>query len=232
MLVHLQSSIIFIETRPMKKFIYLSLTLIVASAFTYKQTLPSIKLKNTEGETVDVSSYAKNGKITVISFWATWCGPCIKELDAINDLYEDWQEDYNMEVVAVSIDDSRNTSKVKPLAAGRGWDYDILLDVNQKLKLAMNVANPPTTFLVDTSGNIVYTHSSYKPGDEDELEEKLKELTKDEDAEQEAAEENDDDEQEDSVEEEGSDSTTGSEETTDEEETPKKKKKKEKKKKD
>jgi len=164
----------------MKNTILISLIAIgLLSSFTTNtnvQVVPSLSLKNTEGETINISSFAKNSKITAISFWATWCGPCIKELDAINENYEDWQDDYNFELVAVSIDNSRSSSKVKPLVAGKGWDYEVLLDENKALANAMNVSNPPTLFLVDTSGAIVYTHTGFKAGDELELEEKLKAL--------------------------------------------------------
>lgn len=138
-----------------------------------KQTLPSVTLKNTEGENVDVSTYAKNGKITIISFWATWCKPCIKELRNLNDLLEDWEEDYNVELVAVSVDDSRNSARVKPFADGQGWDFDILLDPNGELQRDMNVTNPPVTFLIDQNGNVVYTHTGYLEGDELDLEDEI-----------------------------------------------------------
>lgn len=169
-----------LDNKTMKNIFLISLiTIGLFSSFktnSYEQVLPSLSLKNTEGETINVNSFAKNGKITAISFWATWCGPCIKELDAVNENYEDWQEDYNFELVAVSIDNSRSSSKVKPLVAGKGWDYEVLLDQNKALAIAMNVSNPPALFLVDTSGAIVYTHTGFKAGDELELEDKLKEL--------------------------------------------------------
>ncbi|MCB9262101.1 MAG: TlpA family protein disulfide reductase [Flavobacteriales bacterium] len=140
--------------------------------------LPDITLKNTDGENVNLQSYGQSGKITIISFWATWCGPCIKELRNLNEVIEDWEENYNVQLVAVSVDDSRTTSKAGPKAVAEGWDFDILLDVNSQLALAMNVTNPPVTFLVDQSGNIVYTHTGYIEGDEIDLEEHIKELQK------------------------------------------------------
>ena len=138
-----------------------------------KQTLPAVTLKNTEGENVDVSTYATNGKITIISFWATWCKPCIKELRNINDVLDDWVEEYNVELVAVSVDDSRNSARVKPFADGQGWDFDILLDPNGELQRDMNVTNPPVTFLIDQNGKIVYTHTGYLEGDELDLEDEI-----------------------------------------------------------
>ena len=138
--------------------------------------LPSIILKNIDGEDVDVSSFAKNGKITIISFWATWCKPCIKELKNMNDLMEEWSEEYDVELIAISIDDSRNISKVRPFVSGMGWDFEVLLDPNGEVQRALNVANPPVTFLLDQQGEIVYTHTGYVEGDEYELEDHIKKL--------------------------------------------------------
>ena len=139
--------------------------------------LPSISLKDIDGNDVDFASYGQNGKLTIISFWATWCKPCIKELKNMNDLLEDWEEEYDVEIVAVSVDDSRNMVKVKPFASGMGWNFDILLDPNGDLQRALNVANPPVTFLIDQEGNIIYTHTGYVEGDEYELEDHLAEAS-------------------------------------------------------
>ena len=142
-------------------------------------SLPEITLKNIDGKDVKISDYGANQKITVISFWATWCKPCIKELKNMNVLLEDWVEDYNMELVAISLDDSRNAAKVKPTVNALNWDFDVLLDPNGELQRAMNVANPPVTFLVNQSGQIVYTHPGYVEGDEYDLEDHIKELVSD-----------------------------------------------------
>lgn len=139
-------------------------------------SLPEITLKNIDGKDVKLSDYGANQKITVISFWATWCKPCIKELKNMNVLLEDWVDNYNMELVAISLDDSRNAGKVKPTVNALNWDFDVLLDPNGELQRAMNVANPPVTFLVNQSGHIVYTHTGYVEGDEYDLEDHIKEL--------------------------------------------------------
>lgn len=155
---------------------FLFTLMLFAFGATKAQTVPAITVKNIDGANIDFASVIEPGKISVISFWATWCGPCIKELQAIDYHYEEWQEKYNMKLVAVSIDDSRNVKKVKPKVLGEGWQYEIILDENQDLARAMNVNNPPMTFIVDASGTIVYSHQGYTPGAEDELEEQLKKL--------------------------------------------------------
>jgi len=139
-------------------------------------TLPSIEVKTIDGKKVNIQNYGKTGKITIISFWATWCGPCIKELDNIIDVYEDWQKKYGCELIAITIDDSRNISKVKPFVDGRGWPYTILTDENKDLARALNVNNPPQVLLLDANGNIVYVHNGYTEGSELELEEQMKKL--------------------------------------------------------
>jgi len=147
----------------------------VKEAFTAKK-LPSVEVQTLDGKRVDIADYGKNGKITVISFWATWCGPCKLELNNISDIYDDWMKDYNVELVAVSIDDSRNTAKVKSFAQAQGWDFEVLLDPNQDLKRAFNFQMPPYTVLTDQHGTIVSTHLGYKNGDEFILEEEIKKL--------------------------------------------------------
>lgn len=152
------------------------LALLVGISVQAQDQLPSVELTNIKGEKVDLADYGKNGKITVINFWATWCTPCKKELNNIADLYEDWSDDYDMELVAISIDDARNKAKVKTYVNGQAWDYDVLLDVNAVLRQKLNFQSIPFTLVVDQNGNIVNRHSGYVDGDEYILEEELEEL--------------------------------------------------------
>lgn len=155
----------------------LFLILIASAAYAQEnKTLPSVEVRTLDGQTVDIQEYGQDGKITVLSFWATWCSPCKKELDAIADLYEYWKEDYDVEIVAVTIDTQRALAKVKPMVTAKGWTYTILSDANQRLQNALNFQTVPQTYVVDQQGQIVYSHSGYVPGDEYELEDKLKKL--------------------------------------------------------
>jgi cytochrome c biogenesis protein CcmG, thiol:disulfide interchange protein DsbE len=159
-------------------------TLTLAIIFTFSlsaqtgKTLPQIKLKDLSGKSVDLSQFKNNGNPIIISFWATWCKPCKAELNAIADEYEDWQDETGVTLVAVSIDDARSTGRVEPYVNGQGWEYVVLLDPNGDFKRAMNVNNVPHTFLVDGNGKIVWQHNNYAPGDEEELYEKVKALSK------------------------------------------------------
>ena len=161
----------------MKQLFLLLTTFIIMSAFVVAdKEVPSVELKTSEGQTVNIRDYVAKGKPVILSFWATWCSPCKKELDAINEIYPDWVEEYDVELVAVTIDDARGMAKVPGMVGSKGWDFTILSDSKQNMLQALNFQTVPQTFLVDGEGNIVYTHSGYNPGDEYELEEKLKEL--------------------------------------------------------
>ncbi len=147
-----------------------------ASAQQAQKTMPAVNVKTLDGKSVNIQDYAKKGKITVVSFWATWCSPCKKELDAIAENYAEWQKNYDLELVAVTIDDARALSKVKPMVEQKGWKYKILSDINGDLKRAFNVQSVPFSILIDKKGNIAYTHSGYSPGDENDLEAHIKML--------------------------------------------------------
>jgi cytochrome c biogenesis protein CcmG, thiol:disulfide interchange protein DsbE len=151
---------------------FLSLSLLAQNT----QTMPDMVLKDVNGKNKNMADYSKSGKITIVSFWATWCTPCKKELSNINELLDDWKAKYNLDLVAVTIDNSRNVPKVKPFVDGQGWTFDVIMDVNSDLARAMNVLNPPQTFLIDQSGKIIWSHVGYVEGDEYVLEEKIKGL--------------------------------------------------------
>jgi peroxiredoxin len=140
-----------------------------------QQTLPSVNVNTMDGKTINITDICGDSDFTIVSFWATWCSPCKKELDAVAKLYPDWQKNYNVQLVAVSIDNARNLSKVRTMAETKAWEYIILSDVNEALKEALNVRSIPHTFLVDKGCNIVWTHEGYSAGDEHELEEVIKE---------------------------------------------------------
>jgi peroxiredoxin len=159
----------------MKKCIYLLVFGVFFSVNAQKE-MPNISLKSNDNKSINLlKDFAEQDKIYVFSFWATWCAPCISELEAINELYEGWQKELKVEVIAVSIDDARTAKRVKPLLKGKNWPYKVLLDTNQDLKRALSIVNVPYTIVVKNQ-KIVHIQNGYTQGEEKELFEKLKSL--------------------------------------------------------
>ena len=151
----------------MKKLIlslFIGLILVAFQDNTHK--IPSIDLKTLDGKTVNSSKFSNDGKPMIISFWATWCGPCKKELNAVAEVYDDWKKETGVKLIAISIDDSKSSSKVAPYVNGKGWEYEEYLDLNSDFKRAMGVNDPPQTFILDGKGNIVWQHVGFTDGNE------------------------------------------------------------------
>lgn len=153
----------------------LAALLLLGVVASYAQ-LPSVTLKDINGKTVDTAKLQNDGKPFIISFFATWCKPCNRELKAISEVYADWQDETGVKVIAVSIDQAQNVAKVKPLVDGYGWEYEVLLDPNSDFKRAMGVNMIPAVFVIDGDGKIAESRSGYTDGSESHLIEKVREL--------------------------------------------------------
>jgi len=140
------------------------------------QRLPQIEVQTLGGTKVPIASLHQTGKPTIISFWATWCKPCINELNSLAERYDELQEELGVTLVAVSIDDSRTSPKVGPFVAGQGWDYTVVLDPNSDLRRALGVNNVPHTFLLNGAGEIVWQVNKYVPGEEEVLISEIRKL--------------------------------------------------------
>ena len=168
----------------MKKLIFLPLIILAGLRLAAQEEfkplfkIPSVVVTDINGNKVNTSELSNNGKPFIISFWATWCKPCVKELTTIAEVYQDWQDETGVKLIAVSVDNSRSVAQVKPMVNGKNWEYQVLLDVNNEFKRAMNVNAVPHTFLVNGKGEVVWQHTSFSEGAELELINLVKELGK------------------------------------------------------
>ena len=162
----------------MKKFLAVCVSILAAAAVCSAQDIsPNIAVKDLSGTSALMKDVLKDD-VVIVSFWATWCKPCQRELQAIHENYPDWQDETGVKVVAISIDQAQDANKVKPLVDGYGWEYDVLLDPNSDLKRALGINLIPYALVLDGNGNIVYTHTGYVDGGEEELYEEVKKYSK------------------------------------------------------
>lgn len=139
--------------------------------------MPSFKLKTIDGKTVSTDTLRNDGKPFIISFFATWCKPCNRELSAIAEVYDEWQKETGVKLYAVSIDKAQNANKVKPLVNQNGWPYEVMLDPNSEFRKSFGGEMIPFVIICDGNGNIIEKHNGYTEGSEEEIIEKVRELT-------------------------------------------------------
>ena len=151
----------------MKKIFLFSIMLLCAVAMSAQ--LPNVKLQDIDGNTVQTGSISNDSKPVIISFWATWCKPCLRELKAIHEVYPDWQDETGVKMIIVSVDQAQDVNRVKPMVDGFGWEYEVLLDPTGDFKRAMNVQNIPHVFILDGKGKIIYNHVGYVDGAEEDI---------------------------------------------------------------
>lgn len=161
----------------MKK-IFSTLVLAMSFYFVQAQELPSTSIRDLNGKEVPFNETHTPGKITLYSFWATWCVPCKLEINNIKAKLDNWKKQVDFEYVTVSIDDARYLTQIKTYTKSKGWNFPVYHDANSDLKRSLNFQDIPFTMIVDQEGRIVFQHTDYKEGSEDELLERMKHIAK------------------------------------------------------
>lgn len=165
------------QGKDMKRVMILAVLMVFGIAIEVSAQLPSVTLKDINGKTVTTDTLSNGGNPMIISFFATWCKPCNRELDAISEVYEEWQEETGVKLVAISIDQAQNINKVKPLVDQHEWPFEtVLLDPNGEFKRQLGIQMIPYVLIVDGQGKIVYKHNGYTDGAEEELIEKIRSM--------------------------------------------------------
>ena len=152
----------------LKNFLVLSVVFIFTLSVNAQENVPNVSLKTISGKSVQSVDIINHDGFSIISFWATWCIPCINELDAINDLYDSWNKNYNIKVLAISTDDARSKKRVRPMVSGKNWAFNVYSDTNQEFKRSLNVSGIPHT-IVTYKSEIIHRRIGYSPGEEKDL---------------------------------------------------------------
>ena len=150
------------------------LIIIISLNINAQQKAPNFKLEDLNGEYVELRNLLGDGPL-LISFWATWCKPCVEELNEYKKLYSEYKSK-GFNIIAISTDDEKTVAKVKPFVKSKNYNFPVLLDTNSEVARKYYVQNVPYTFLLDEKGNIVYSHLGYKRGDELQVKKKVEAL--------------------------------------------------------
>ena len=170
------------ERSPVRNFhlvmvLFLGITLIFISSAggsEIKSKAPNFTAEDLDGRKVELKTTLPNGPV-LISFWATSCKPCIQELSAVQKFYAEYKKK-GFEVLAINVDGPRSLSAVKPKVKGLKWEFPVLLDTNKDVYRRYQVLGIPHSVIVDQNGDIRYTHTTYRAGDEKLIQKKIDEL--------------------------------------------------------
>ena len=150
------------------KILFSSVVFLFIFSVNAQENIPNVTLKTISGKSIESSEFLNSQGFSIISFWATWCIPCINELDAINELYDSWNENHSIKVLAISTDDARSKKRVRPMISGKNWAFDVYLDTNQNFKRSLNISGIPHTIIAYGS-KIIHRRIGYSPGEEKDL---------------------------------------------------------------
>ena len=160
------------------KCIGLLISVVLSFASFAQKALPDVAIKDLQGKSLSSKMLISSQQPTIISFWATWCKPCLQEIAAIAENLPTWQSKTNVRFIVISVDDSRSKARVVTLVNAKKWKFEVYLDENGDFQRALNVLNVPHTFVLDAAGKIIYQHTSYAVGDEEAYFEILRQLKK------------------------------------------------------
>ena len=159
----------------MYKYLFLALIVISSESFSQKvQT--SLRLNRIDGKKIQLKKYLDSGPI-LINFWATWCGPCKKEIIHLDRFSRQFKKN-DFSILSISIDTQRSLSEVKRYVRSKKYDFEVFIDPNQQIFKRLNGNIMPTNLLIDKNGQVVWMHYGYMPGDEVVMEKEIARLLK------------------------------------------------------
>jgi len=152
------------------------LLLLMSSAILAQDEMPKAQVVNDKGESIDINQYVKTGGPKIVSLWATWCGPCRMELNALKKVSNRWKNEYDVEIIAISVDIPQMVNRARKMFETNGWDYTFLHDSNEELMSKLGIQGIPYSMLIDSDGKILSVQTGYSANYEKQLEKKLKTL--------------------------------------------------------
>jgi peroxiredoxin len=132
---------------------------------------PSFTLAALTGQQAALSQY--KGQVVMVNFWATWCGPCQQEMPLLDQMYKKYKP-AGFTLIGVNVD--KEAPAVRDLMARKPVSFPVLLDPANQVSKAYHVDEMPSSVLIDRKGEIRYIHRGYRPGDENEYQDRIRQL--------------------------------------------------------
>jgi len=150
----------------------LSVTLVTA-AITPQAPAPNFTLPTATGQNLALQE--QRGRVVLINFWATWCGPCKQEMPHLNRLHEKYRS-AGLVLLGINIDDDPRNGIAG--AAKLGLKFPVLLDADKRVSRLYDLSSMPSTVVIDRDGRVRYLHRGYREGYELDYEQQIRELLK------------------------------------------------------
>src|SRR5665213_1030581 len=134
---------------------------------------PDFTLRTMNGPNMRLQE--QRGRVVMVNFWATWCGPCRQEMPQLNRLYEKYHA-AGFVLLGVNVDDDQR--KAAEVAGKLGVTFPVLLDTDKTVSKLYELSTMPSTVIIDRDGKVRYVHRGYRTGYEDSYEKQIRELLK------------------------------------------------------
>ena len=134
--------------------------------------VPDLSVRLLDGKKVRLSALLEEGPL-LVSFWATWCAPCKKEMIFLEEFHQKYNEN-SFRVLAISTDSPKSMSKVKSYIRAKKYTFLVGIDPNQEIAKKMNALLMPTTLILNKDRKVSWYHQGFIPGDEKEIEAQIR----------------------------------------------------------
>ena len=159
--------------RLFKRFVFVAVIITVTYADKQRDImLPDLSVKLLDGKQVRLSALLEEGPL-LVSFWATWCAPCKKEMIFLEEFHQKYNEN-SFRVLAISTDSPKSMSKVKSYIRAKKHTFLVGIDPNQDIAKKMNALLMPTTLILNKDRKVSWYHQGFIPGDEKEIEAQIR----------------------------------------------------------
>jgi peroxiredoxin len=144
-----------------------------ATAAISSGSAPDFTLRKAHGGNLRLSE--QRGRVVMVNFWATWCGPCRQEMPQLNRLYEKYRNS-GFVLLGVNVDEDAN--KAIGMADKLGVSFPVLLDADKKVSRLYDLSDMPSTLVIDRDGRVRYLHLGYRDGYEQTYDQQIRQLLK------------------------------------------------------